>query len=106
MIYNVVLVSGVQQSDSVTYIYVCVCVCVSASMFSRVRLFATMLNCRPARLLCPWNFPGKNTGVGCCFFLQGILPTGIKTASPWSPALAGRFFITESPGKPLDEEQV
>ena len=26
----------------------------------------------PARLLCPWDFPGKNTGVGCHFFLQGI----------------------------------
>ena len=22
---------------------------------------------------CPWNFPGKNTGVGCPFLLQGIL---------------------------------
>ena len=24
-----------------------------------------------ARLLHPWNFPGKNTGVGCHFLLQG-----------------------------------
>ena len=22
-----------------------------------------------ARLLCPWDFPGKNTGVGCHFLL-------------------------------------
>ena len=29
----------------------------------------------PARLLCPWNFPGKNTGVGCHFLLQGIFLT-------------------------------
>ena len=28
-----------------------------------------------ARLLCPWDFPGKHTGVGCHFFLQGIFPT-------------------------------
>ena len=28
-----------------------------------------------ARLLCPWDFPGKNTGVGCPFLLQGIFPT-------------------------------
>ena len=28
-----------------------------------------------ARLLCPWNFPGKNTGVGCSFLLQGIFLT-------------------------------
>ena len=27
------------------------------------------------RLLCPWHFPGKNTGVGCHFLLQGTLPT-------------------------------
>ena len=27
---------------------------------------------QPARLLCPWNFPGNNTGVGCRFLLQGI----------------------------------
>ena len=25
---------------------------------------------QPARLLCPWDFPSKNTGVGCHFFLQ------------------------------------
>ena len=29
----------------------------------------------PARLLCLWNFPGKNTGEGCHFLLQGIFPT-------------------------------
>ena len=26
------------------------------------------------RILCPWNFPGKNTGVGCHILLQGIFP--------------------------------
>ena len=30
---------------------------------------------QPARLLCPWSFPGKNTGVGCHFLFQGIFPT-------------------------------
>ena len=29
----------------------------------------------PTRLLCPWNFPSKNTGVGCHFLLQGIFLT-------------------------------
>ena len=24
----------------------------------------------PTRLLCPWDFPGKNTGAGCHFLLQ------------------------------------
>ena len=27
------------------------------------------------RILCPWDFPGKNVGVGCHFLLQGIFPT-------------------------------
>ena len=27
------------------------------------------------RLLSPWSFPGKNTGVDCYFSLQGIFPT-------------------------------
>ena len=42
----------------------------------------------PARLLCPWNFPGKNTGVGYHLLLQGTY-AGIK---PVSLALAGKFF--------------
>ena len=29
----------------------------------------------PARLLCPWDSPGKNTGVGCHTLLQSISPT-------------------------------
>ena len=30
---------------------------------------------QPARPLCPWNSPGKNTGVGSHSLLQGIFPT-------------------------------
>ena len=30
---------------------------------------------QPTRLLCPWESPGKNTGVGCHFLPQGIFPT-------------------------------
>ena len=30
---------------------------------------------QPTRLLCPWNSPGKNSGVGSHFLLQGIFPT-------------------------------
>ena len=30
---------------------------------------------QPARLLCPWNSPGKNSGVGSLSLLQGIFPT-------------------------------
>ena len=39
------------------------------SRFSRVRLCATP-EMAPTRLPRPWDSPGKNTGVGCHFFLQ------------------------------------
>ena len=29
----------------------------------------------PTRLLCPWDYPGKNTGVGCHSLLRGIFLT-------------------------------
>ena len=38
-----------------------------------------------SRLLCPWAFPGKNTGVGCHFLLQGIFLT--QGSNPVSPTL-------------------
>ena len=35
------------------------------------------------RLLCPLDFSGKNTGVGCHFLLQGIFMTqGLKLRLP------------------------
>ena len=39
------------------------------SRFSRVRLCATPRR-QPTRLPCPWDSPGKNTGVGCHCLLQ------------------------------------
>ena len=55
---------------------VCVCVCVhtSAHKLSRDQLFVTLWSVL-ARLPCLWDFPTKNTGEGCHFFLQGIFPT-------------------------------
>ena len=47
----------------------------------KVKVLATQLcdtlchPMEPARLLCSWNFPGKNTGVGCCSLLQGMFST-------------------------------
>ena len=38
---------------------------------------------QPTRLLHPWDFPGKNTGVGCHFLLQEIFPTqGLNPGLP------------------------
>ena len=39
---------------------------------SCVWLFVTPWTTQPTRLLCPWNFLGKNTEVGCHSLLQGI----------------------------------
>ena len=50
-----------------------------------------------ARLFCPWSFPGKNTGMGCHFLLQGIFLTqGSNIASVTSPAFAGEFFTAST----------
>ena len=47
---------------------------------------AQLLSCiswtAAARLLCPWDFPGKNTAVGCRFLLQGIFLT-----QGWNPRI-------------------
>ena len=38
---------------------------------------------KPTRLLCPWDSPGKNTGVGSFSLLQGIFPTqGLNPGFP------------------------
>jgi len=50
----------------------------------------------PARVFCPWDSPGKNTGVGCHALLQGIFLTQGSKPCLVSPALAGRFFTTRT----------
>ena len=48
--------------------HVCACMCsvMSDSVWPH--------GLQPSRLLCPWDSPGKNTGVGCHFLLQEIFP--------------------------------
>ena len=48
-----------------------VCACSVAQLSDSLRSHGP----QPIRLLCPWDFPGKSTGVGCHFLLQGIFPT-------------------------------
>ena len=50
------------------------------------------------RLLCPWNSPGKSTGVGSHSFLQGIFLTRDRTGSL---ALQADSLPSEPPGKPF-----
>ena len=37
----------------------------------------------PAWPFCPWDFPGKNTGMGCHTLLQGIFPTQELNPGVW-----------------------
>ena len=45
---------------------------------------------KPTRLPCPWDSPGKNTGVGCHFLLQCMKVKSLSPvrlfATPWSAA--------------------
>ena len=73
----------------------CVCTCLVA------KLCPTLLGPHglyPTRLLCPWDFPGENTGVGCQSpSLEDLPDPKIK---PMSPALAGGFFMLSHKGIP------
>ena len=75
---------------------VCMCSLSRSGMFNSFR---------PTRLLCPWDFIGKNTGAGCHFPPPRDLPDPeIKPTSPMSTALAGGFFITAPPGSNLRQD--
>src|SRR5574341_932552 len=65
---------------------------------------------QPTRLLCPWDFPGKSTGVGChCLlpYLFTSLPKSLTSSHLWDanahPPLAGprgeKTLTTGGPGK-------
>ena len=59
--------------------------CLAAAAAAAAKLLQSCLTlCRlqPDRLLCPWDFPDQNTGVGCHALLHGIIPT-----MGWNPGL-------------------
>ena len=51
----------------------------------------------PSRLLCPWDSPGKNTGVDCHAIPQGNLPD--LRIELGSLALQADFLLSGPPGK-------
>ena len=56
---------------------------------------------QPTRLPCPWDSPGKNTGVGCHFLLQeGLSNLGIKPTSPAPSALQADSLPLKPSEKP------
>jgi len=54
------------------------------------------MNCSPPGFTVYGDSPGKNTGVACHALLGDLPSPGIELESP---ALAGRFFTAEPPGK-------
>ena len=78
------------------YALICVCACM-LNPFSRVWLFATTWNAAQQAPL-SMGFPRQEHCSGLPFPSPQDLPDpGVKATSP---ALAGRFFTTETPGKP------
>ena len=75
------------------------CEC-TLSRFSRVRFFVTPWTVAH-QLLCPWDSPGKVTGVGCHAFLQGIFPTQGSNLGLLCSCIARGFFATEPPEQPV-----
>ena len=60
---------------TMVFLNVCVCVCVCVCALSVISDSLQPHGLQPTKLLCPWNFPGKNTAVYCKFLLQGIFQT-------------------------------
>ena len=55
----------------------------------------------------PWEFLGKNTGVGCHFLFQGIFLTqGSNPCILHLPALVGGFFITNTSWDALTQTHI
>ena len=57
----------------------------------------------PTRLLCPWDFLGKNNGVGCHFLLTGIFPTQGSNPCLLSSCIAGGFFTHWAIGEAINK---
>ena len=54
---------------------------------------------QPTRLLCQWDFPGKNTGLCCHCLLQGIFLTQKLNLYLCVSCIADGFFTTAPSGK-------
>ena len=73
------IVSSTFSKSSLYDLYCCILtiffVCAHAQSLSCVQLFLWPCGLYPARLLRPWDFLGKNTGMSCYFLLQWIFLT-------------------------------
>ena len=66
-------------------------------MLSRVPFFVTPWTVA-CQLLCPWDSPGKNSGVGCHALFQGIFPT--QELNPCLPHCGQILYCLSHQGSP------
>ena len=64
------------------------CCCCSCWVTSVVSDSVQPHRWKPTRLPCPWDSPGKNTGVGCHFFLQCMKVKSEREVAPSCPTLS------------------
>ena len=75
--------------------------CTCAKLLQSCLTLCDSMDHGPPHSLCPWDSPGKNTGVDCCALLQGIFST--QGLNPHFLNLLHWFVDSSSlvpPGKP------
>ena len=70
-----VVIQNCMQHHWPFYYSVPLYVCMSAKSLQSCPTLCNPMDCKPTRLLCSWDSPGKNTGVGCHALLQGVFLT-------------------------------
>ena len=89
------IVGETKQTKQDTHLAVMCCTCPVTQLCPTLR----PRGLQPARLLRPWDSPGKNTRVGCHALLQGIFPT--QGSNPGLPHCRWISLPSEPPGKGL-----
>ena len=80
-----------------TIICCCCCCCVASVMSDSVRPHRG----QPTRLPCPWDSPGKNTGVGCHFLLQCMKVKSESEVAESCPTLATPWTAAYQSSPPM-----
>ena len=109
MIYSVVLVSGIEQRESVKHIHIFPLFyvfshrghCGILSRISCVKSYLTLcdpMDCSLSDSSVRGDSPEKNTGVGCYALLQGIFPT--QGSNPGLPHCRWILYSLNHQGSP------
>ena len=104
--------------DRTSNIYLCCC-CVYLGVSDSCNPIRCQSHRLPARFLCPWDSPGKNTGVSCHFLLQEIFLTqesnpGLlhcrqtlyQLSNKGSPFFVFPVLIVTTPSIPLSSKSI